>query len=291
MSEKYDIAIIGGDLRQVYMANEFAQKGYKTIAYGIKDEKLSDLIKSAESMEEALEDSLAIICPVPLSKNKTDITSIGDFNGMEISKLLMNLKSGSTLFGGNIPKEVQKCCKEKSIACYDLMAQNDIAIKNAIATAEGAILEAISKSPITLHQSGCLVLGFGRCAKILAKKLYALDASVTIAARNKDQRAEAEAYGYYALPLDMFEQTLPDYDFIFNTIPALVLPRSALKITQPDVTIIDIASSPGGVDFAAAEAMKINASLCPSLPGRYAPKTSGEILYKAIEDILIESSD
>ncbi len=52
------------------------------------------------------------------------------------------------------------------------MKMNDVAILNAVATAEGAIAEAIKRSIINIHQSNCLVLGYGRCAQILAKIIH-----------------------------------------------------------------------------------------------------------------------
>jgi len=48
------------------------------------------------------------------------------------------------------------------------------------------------------------------------------------------------------------------------------------------VVIIDIASAPGGCDYTYCKKKGIHAKLCPGLPGQYAPKTSGEILAKAI---------
>ncbi len=51
---------------------------------------------------------------------------------------------------------------------------------------------------------------------------------------------------------------------------------------NPDVTIVDIASAPGGVDFDFCRQQNIRAKLCPGLPGIYAPQSSAEILFEAI---------
>lgn len=291
MSEKYDIAVIGGDLRQVYMVNAFINRGYQAIIYGLDNDLLNKSAKKAVSLSEALSLSSVIICPIPFTKNKIDITNTAGFSDLTIHDLLNDLRSGSMLFGGNIPQSVVDHCELNDIDYYDLLKQNDLAILNAIATAEGAIVAAIEKSPINLHQSSCLVLGFGRCAKVLAKKLYSLDASVCVGARSKDALAEATACGYYGIALNSIDNMLPQFDFIFNTIPSIILTKSKLEKVSPLVTIIDIASSPGGVDYIAAENYNINASLCPGLPGKYSPKTSGAILVKTIENIIIESSD
>jgi dipicolinate synthase subunit A len=50
--------------------------------------------------------------------------------------------------------------------------------------------------------------------------------------------------------------------------------------------IFDIASNPGGVDFIAAEKLGIYAESYQSLPGKYAPQTSAEILFEAVKRII-----
>ena len=52
--------------------------------------------------------------------------------------------------------------------------------------------------------------------------------------------------------------------------------------------IIDLASAPGGVDFDSARRMGITAIHALSLPGKVAPKTSGEIIKNTIFNILEE---
>ncbi len=67
--------------------------------------------------------------------------------------------------------------------------------------------------------------------------------------------------------------------------------KERLEKVSQEVTIIDIASSPGGVDYSATKEVGINATLCLGLPGKYSPKTSGEILVNAIENIINERRD
>ena len=55
--------------------------------------------------------------------------------------------------------------------------------RNAVATAEGAIAEAVLHSDGTLHGAACLVIGFGRVGLALAQRLRGLSAHVTVAAR------------------------------------------------------------------------------------------------------------
>ena len=60
----------------------------------------------------------------------------------------------------------------------------EIAILNSVPTAEGAIQVAMENTEITIHNSRCLVMGFGRCGTTLARSLLALGARVTVCSRS-----------------------------------------------------------------------------------------------------------
>ena len=162
------------------------------------------------------------------------------------------------------------------------MQNEEVAILNAIATAEGTIAEAIKRSPVNLSGSTCLVLGYGKCGSVLAAKLKGLDANVCVCARRVDALAQAKAAGFETLPFDSLKNSLHEFLFIFNTIPAQYFDESLLKEVLQDATLIDISSNPGCFDLDAASKLGIKTALCLGLPGKYAPKTSGLILTEAL---------
>ena len=53
--------------------------------------------------------------------------------------------------------------------------------------------------------------------------------------------------------------------------------------------ILDLASGAGGVDYAAARKMGVQAVKLPGLPGKYAPYTSAQIIADTIFQKLRES--
>jgi dipicolinate synthase subunit A len=57
------------------------------------------------------------------------------------------------------------------------------------------------------------------------------------------------------------------------------------------VTIIDISSAPGGVDFEYAKHLKLNAKLYLGIPGKIAPRASADILVSEVNTLLKERSD
>lgn len=278
MSQISKIVVLGGDARQFYLVELLHQLGFPVAVFGLDMKQFRSVIYEAGSMREALSFGNVVIGPTPFSPNGTDIFSKTETTKLAIEELCNHLNSQHTLFGGCISPELKEYCNTHNISHYDFMGIESIAISNSVATAEGAILEAIQRSPIVLHQNRCLILGFGKCAQVLAQKLKGLSAIVSVAARSGTALSLAAAYGYDAIKLSDISKYLCDYPFVFNTIPSLVLDASNLSYVPKDATIIDIASSPGGVNFDYCKQMHLNASLCLSLPGKYAPKTSARIL-------------
>ncbi len=282
MSINNKLTFIGGDDRSFYMVELLHEQSYQIMVYGLKMIRQIEGVSIASSLKEALSFCDTIVCPVPFSRDKINILSSCSGEDMNIENFISYLGKGYRVFGGDINSQVRESLNYKNIPFYDFMETEAVSIKNAVATAEGAIAEAIKSSPINLHKSACLVLGFGRCAKILAYKLSGLDVDVMVGARNIDQLATADSYGYDTIHLSQFSEIIPKCDFIFNTIPAMVLEEPVLSMMKKNAVIIDIATYPGGTDFEKCRELGINAYLCLGLPGKYAPLTSAEILNSVL---------
>ncbi len=284
MKYLHDYAVIGGDLRQVYLAEALAGPETSVIYYGLA--KFPNNCQKAKSLKEALHSASCIICPIPFSKNGAQL----NVNIMEatpsLSSLLTMLEPGQSFFAGCIPDAFMDEAKEKGVHVYDLMKNNSLAIYNTIATAEGAICEAIQKSPENLHHSKCAVLGYGRCGRTLTNYLKGMFCSVYVYSNAEDERALADTVADRAGCLEEFSECAGELDFIFNTIPAQVLTEEILVKMKPSVTIIDIASAPGGVDYAAASRHNISAFHCLGLPGKYSPASCAKTIKKFIRSEL-----
>ena len=74
-------------------------------------------------------------------------------------------------------------------------------------------------------------------------------------------------------------------------VPAPVLTKEKLVLMDKNALIIDLASEPCGTDFAAAEELGITAKKALGLPGKFAPKTAGEILKETVLNVLSEKED
>ena len=161
-------------------------------------------------------------------------------------------------------------------------------MENSVPTAEGAIKIAIEETPFSLHGSKCLVLGYGRVGKILARMLQGIGANVWVEARKYADLAMIEGHGYEPLSLNEVKNYIDEFDVIFNTDPSLILDETMLRGVRSDTLIIDLASKPGGVDFNAAKLMGIRVIWALSLPGKISPVTSGMIIKDTIMNIINE---
>lgn len=275
--EDFHIALLGGDARTAYMLPYFLEKGYRVICYGTKtlSEENENVIVYAKTLSEAVGRSKVLVGGIPFIKSDK-LFFEQEKQDIDLEELYKCMRKGQKIFGGVIPKNFMEVCREREIDCYDFMKDEPLAVFNAVATAEGAILEALKNKNTNIHGSKTLVLGYGRCGRVLAEKLKGLGAKVTVCSRCEVELAAAETFGFQTLPLNDSKENVQRYEYIFNTIPTVLLHRDMLRRMRRDVLLIDIASGEGGVDYKSAEQLGICSLHCLGLPGKYAPKISAK---------------
>ena len=144
---------------------------------------------------------------------------------LDLKQMICQLQKGQRVFGGNLPEFFQDACMEKGVSCYDYMEEETIAVKNAVATAEGAIAEAICFSEETLYGAKVLVTGYGRCGRVLADRLCGMRCEVTVLEQEPEKRAIAEISGCHSvqnIEEILTEHTAGEYRFLFHTIPVKI---------------------------------------------------------------------
>ena len=286
MKEK--IAVIGGDLRSAKLAKMLAKDENEIYVYGLEkaeDMKDAENIIKCESVKKAVEKAEIVIGPIPFSSNGTIINAPYSNNEITIRELMNNIHT-QILIAGGIQPEVYLMTNNEYIEIIDIMKREELAVLNTIATAEGTIQIAIENTNTILHGSNCLILGFGRIGKVLARKLVGLSVNVTCAARKDDDIAWIQAYGYKSLNINELGEELNQYDIIINTVPHIILNEKRLEYVRNDVLLIDLASNPGGIDKKSVKDKKLKFIWALSLPGKVAPITSAEFIKNTIYNII-----
>lgn len=287
--QSYDYAVIGGDMRQVYLAQELA------LDADVCHYALCTLSEQFGSLEEICKISSCVICPIPFSRDGVYINHCKNQfvyeEALSIDRLLSNLQEEQFFFAGCIPEYFNKAATEKGVQVVDLMQDSSLAFFNSIATAEGAVCEAIKRSPVNLNQSSCAVLGYGKCGRTILQYLHGMFCHVYVASDQEEERAQAAIIADRTGSLKAFGKCVEEFDFIFNTIPSIVINSELLKKLKNTTAIIDIASAPGGVDYTAAQKMGVNATFCPGLPGKYAPYSSAKAIKETIRRIQMKQPE
>ncbi len=272
------IAIIGGDMRQKKLASMLSDKGYKVMTYG--------LYECDTDLEDVLHDAKIIVGAIPFIKNNNMINMQYTDEVLTVEELLQTAKQCEVLMAGLLPIKVKKNIEKYKIKVIDLYKEEEIAIKNAVPTAEGAIQIAMQESDITIQDSKSLVLGYGKCGKIIADKLKALNSDVTVATKHETDIADIVAHGHKPIKVEQYSKVIEKMDFIFNTIPAKVMNEKELTLLNKNTVVIDIAMAPGGIDYEKANELKARAFFCPGLPGKVAPTSAAKIVFETVENIL-----
>ncbi len=280
--------VIGGDIRSIKLANLIAQEGYKVNIYGFSNASFNTGLSESPDMNTAVGEADIVIGPLPCSNDNETINAPFHQGKIYINEVFQIMKKNQIFIAGRVSGKVQHLAQIYNVNTIDILEREDMAILNAIPTAEGAIQIAMEEMPITLHDSTCVILGFGRIGKILAKMLCALGADVYVEARKFSDIAWIKSYGYKPVLLNNIDSIIPQADAIFNTIPSIVLDENKLKLVNKDCLIIDLASKPGGVDFDKAKEIGVKAIWALSLPGKVAPITAAKFIKETVFNIIGE---
>ena len=284
-NEKF--GIIGGDLRQIYLAKKLQKDKNEVFVCGFENFVDFDKLKlKSLKMSDLISSSKYIILPVPASRNKKVINA--PFSNADIvlsEKLFSNLKN-KVVFAGIVSSLIEDV-KPSGLYIRDYYQREDFLIPNALLTAEGAVSIALKEYGKSSFSRRCLVVGFGRIGKILAKLLKNMRAKVTVSASSVKDISLAKISGFETTNVSKINEKA-DFDLIFNTVPALVLDAAVLSFLSSARMIIDLASAPGGTDKFAAEELGIKLIPALGIPGKCFPEAAGEIIadviYKMIEE-------
>ncbi|NMA69947.1 MAG: dipicolinate synthase subunit DpsA [Desulfitobacterium sp.] len=282
------LAVIGGDDREIYMIRELQKQGAYIIGVGFEKAPSMDGVELLSSPMEVIGKADALLFPM----YGTDESGVvrGKYTDSTIvlnQELLKMVKPNVPLFIGWARPALKSAAKMLEIPIIEVANLDQVAILNSIPSAEGAIQMAMEVSEITIHGSQSFVLGLGRCGWTLARMLNGIGASVTGVARRPEDLARGLEMGINVLHFGELEEKIQQAEFIFNTVPKLILDKTMLDQMNKDAIIIDIASSPGGMDFDYAKSLGIRALLAPGLPGKVAPKTAGKILAQIYPQLIL----
>lgn len=240
---KIKYQLYGGDLRMIRLVELFLEESYTVFVYGQEKywkNNSNERLKKCNDLRECLDASDIIVGAIPLSRD--NITVSCEYSEKQIGLFkLYEMLSKKTFFAGKIPEFFYN---DKLIKNVDLLQNEELAILNAIPTAEGTIKIALEEMDETIHESNVLIYGFGRIGKILCKRFLEFGANVYCVARKESDLAWIREMRCIPLKYDEVEKFVLKTKLIINTVPNKVINNNVLEKINKNCIIIDLASLP-----------------------------------------------
>jgi len=265
-----DILFLGGDQRIVYAARLISQSG-SICAKGIGDEFPEPSGKYER-----------IVLPLPFSKDGVNINAPLSGEPLPLEMIAEYALPGALILSGGTSDRLQQLCEENGLKLENYFAGEELTLKNALLTAEGAVSLLISSSEQSLFNSSAVITGYGRIAAYLARLLREFRCRVTIAARNPVQREKALLDGFCTLPAELAGLAAASADFIINTVPAELFTEECFARMQTGAVYMELATRTSTPEREYAQAVGVKHIMASGLPGRFSPKTAGEAIAQAV---------
>ncbi len=276
---------LGGDMRSIYAAGRL-NKQFDTFLFGFEE---LDFIPETPMLRE-IGKYKSIVLPLPASVDGVNINAPYSKNKIPLQIIANAIESGGTVYCGKAPTGLVSICEENNLKLVDYFEREELAVMNAVPTAEGALDIIMRENGATIYGMNILLTGYGRITKVLVKYLAAMGANVTVSARKYSDLSWARIMGCRAVHLSEIKNYLSQFDTIVNTVPAQLFGKGELSMLKPSCLIVDLASKTGVEDIELAGKMGVNVVWALSLPGKVAPITAGEIIADTILNILAENS-
>lgn len=273
-------AVLGGDARMTYLARALSQKGYEVATWGLARQDAPQPQTLAQVMC-----AEHIVLPLPLTRGDGLLHCAE--RTLPLWQLWESIGAEKKVFAGQVREEERAAARERGIILRDYFEREELVVKNAALTAEGALIVAKERMSRSLFGARCLVVGHGRIGKFLAHRLRAVGAEVTVAVRRASDRAWVESFGLRAARSDRLCDAVRGMGVIFNTAPAPVFSNEVLACMESGSILVDLASLQCA-DETAARAAGISYVWARGLPGRVAPQSAAEVIAETIENMLEE---
>jgi len=279
--------VLGGDAREIYIAEQLHARGYRVAFFGAAARRASGLAPAA-SPKAAVAGANWIICPSP---------GLGDGNRVYAPDCSVPIILNAALFTaseaargglilGRATPGVTSAAKAAGVAVFEMKDDRALAVCNATAVAEALVALLVGKTRRVLPAHRLLVIGYGATGAAFTDALLGLACAVRVTARRAEHLERARQRGAQPVAYPARVQAMAESDIVVNTVPSPdAIPPSAFPHLR-DAVVVDIASPPGGTEHAAAGASGIDLTWARGLAGARAPLSAGDAQLRFITDAI-----
>lgn len=282
MRHDIKILIAGGDMRQAHCAARLARRYGVTLA-GFDSSALPADIRHLAGAPDTVGEFDFAVLPMRGLGSDGNITAPHFSAVLAAADVAAAVREGGTVFTGLADARLAELFPRHSLVSY--MEREELLMKNAVLTAEGAVQLALERLDVALCGLPVLIVGLGRIGTSLAMILRGFGADVTAAVRSPKAAAKAEMLGVKSVYTN---EIGGGHALVFNTSPETVFTRGNLGISHRNTLFIELASGEGGFSREAADMLGENLMRAGGLPAKKAPVTAGEIVADAVSALVEE---
>ncbi|HEY7927826.1 MAG TPA: dipicolinate synthase subunit DpsA [Candidatus Dormibacteraeota bacterium] len=277
---RYRVAVLGGDGREVHIAERLAQDGHEAIRYG-QGSSVPNGVRVATRLPDAVGGAEWLVLPSPGLNG--DIVYAPDApEPIVLGRALLEQSAvagaGGIVLGRSNPT-LDGLAAAMSIPLFELKDDLGLATRLSTGVAEGVLRLLIEVTRRILREHRILVVGYGVTGAVILDHLVAVRCTPAVTTRHPRALERARQCG--ATPVAYADRVaaMADADIVVNTVPSPdAVPREAFAALR-DRIVIDIASPPGGIDHEAARAAGVQVHWPRGLAGGRAPLTAGDAQY------------
>ena len=278
----YRVAVLGGDGREVHVAQRLARDGHDAVCYGQAAAEFNG-VRVATSVAEAVRGTEWLVLPSP-GLNGDVIYAPDAPEPIVLDGALLEqsaARNGGIVMGRSTPK-LDEIAGRMDIQIFQLKDDTGLATRLSTGVAEGVMRLLIELTRRILREHRFLVIGYGVTGAVIVDYLVAAHCSPQVAVRGPRWLERARQCGALPVAYDDRIEAMEAADIIINTVPSTsAIPPEAFARLR-DRIIVDIASPPGGLDHDAARAAGVQVHWPRGLAGGRAPLTAGDAQYAFI---------
>ena len=259
------VIVFRGDPRQEYAAQELAALGYSV-----------RLLSPRETPDTAD----ILLLPTPVTQDGI-LLNTPEPDPPRLTDLLPS--APARIFGGGFSADFVGEARRVGREVTDLLALPSFVRENAALTADATLGIGTQACGYAYRALPVAVIGYGRIASALTRRLLALGARVRVFARREDSRLTAHLDGAEAFDLPCLTCRLEDIRLLFNTVPAPLLTPAMLRSLR-DCAIVELAS--GRENVPPPEGRGVTLTFAHSLPGKVVPKSAGQIIARTLDQTM-----
>ena len=149
MKDQMSFWIVGGDLRQVKLAELLLEDGHRVQTYAMEQRPDRGKLTGTDTLK-GIEAADCVILPLPMMAEEGILNTKLSDRKVPLQMIFQSLHRGQIVCAGKAPPQVLAMADQAGVIFMDYFTREELEIANAVPTVEGAIQIAMEELPMYL---------------------------------------------------------------------------------------------------------------------------------------------